>query len=403
MRRLFALSVLALAALIGTASAANVGTRRVLTESAWPPTPELTVDCANNNLPPLTVTRASTAWEDNSAGVWSAFTSGVLRRTNRGCLVEGARTNIVRFSRDVTNAAWTKSASMTVALDQVGILNDANSASSLMAGAANQTATITTTVSSSTRAQSMFVKRITGTGVINLSMDNGATKTAVTPCPSTTFIGDPRCRVTIPTQTLANPTVFIEIVTSGDKIVVDAVQNETSTFSLSPILTTSVAVTRAADVVVVTSPPSFIGGVSLFAKGFPGPMVNATNQFPVTLSDGSTNNRVGILRNGTDGSQQSLVTLAGSGSFCNPPLAIPWANNTSNAMALSSNNFNQVTGRRGFATNTCAFKTPTSSVFNRIGIGDGGSGGSQFDGYISSILLFDSLTPKQLKSLLNNF
>jgi hypothetical protein len=54
--------------------------------------------------------------------------------------------------------------------------------------------------------------------------------------------------LSIPTQTLANPTVGFRIVTSGDQIAVDFVQNENGAFGTSPIPTTTTAATRAADV-----------------------------------------------------------------------------------------------------------------------------------------------------------
>jgi hypothetical protein len=96
--------------------------------------------------------------------------------------------------------------------------------------------------------------------------------------------------VTIPVQTLANPTVGFRIVTSGDAIAVDFVQNETGTGASSEIATTTAAVTRAADeatlIVSMTS-----GGLTLASEargvvGFTGVAGVAT------LDDGSLNNRL---------------------------------------------------------------------------------------------------------------
>jgi hypothetical protein len=98
---------------------------------------------------------------------------------------------------------------------------------------------------SSARFQSAYVKRITGAGAIQMTMDNGATWTAIVPTSAWT-------KLTIPTQTLANPTVGFRIVTSGDAIAVAFVQNENGIFATSPILTTVAAATRDVDVLQIT-------------------------------------------------------------------------------------------------------------------------------------------------------
>jgi hypothetical protein len=156
-----------------------------------------------------------------------------------GLLIESARTSVPLWVRDFTNAAWTKT-NITAAKDQTGITGVANSASSLAATAANGTALQAITLASSARFQATYVKRLTGTGVIEMTMDNGSTWTPITVTAAWT-------RVSIPTQTLANPTVGFRIVTSGDAIAVDFPQNENGAFATSPIWTTSAAVTRAAD------------------------------------------------------------------------------------------------------------------------------------------------------------
>lgn len=234
----------------------------------------------------LTITRASTAYEDDSTGLWHSFGNNVLRVTNKGTLIEESRTNVVLWDRDLTNAAWTAT-SVTVAKDQTGIDGAANSASSLTATAGNGTVLQAVTLASSARAQSAFVKRITGTGVVDMTMDNGVTWTAIT-------VTSAWKQVSIPTQTLANPTVGFKIVTSGDAIAVDFVQNENGTFPTSPILTTTVAATRAADVVSVTKVPRFGNSYTMFSQLLP--MLAASDNFIVTFSDGTFTNYSGVLR-----------------------------------------------------------------------------------------------------------
>lgn len=196
-----------------------------------------------------TFARASTGWFADADGLLRKAAAAVPRCDFRDIdgdgdlelcyLHEMARTNVVLHNRDLTNAAWVKT-NMTAAKDQTGSDGVANSASSILATAGNATVLQAITLASSARYQSAYVKRITGSGTIEMTMDNGATWTAITVTGAWT-------RVTIPTQTLANPTVGFRIVTSGDKIAVDFAQNENGTFATSPIDTTTVAVTREAD------------------------------------------------------------------------------------------------------------------------------------------------------------
>jgi hypothetical protein len=171
-----------------------------------------------------------------------------------------ARTNVVIRNRDLTDAAWVKSASMAALKDQMGPDGVANSASRITASAATQTCLQAITLGSSARYQSAWVKRLVGAGVIEMTMDNGVTWTAIAPTGAWT-------RCTIPTQTLANPTVGFRINTSGDSIAVDYVQNEDGVYPSSAIATAAAAVTRTAEVftIPIMFPPQ---ALNLFARGF---------------------------------------------------------------------------------------------------------------------------------------
>lgn len=198
----------------------------------------------------LTVSRASTASYIDSAGLLQFASSAVLRYDYHpttfaplGALIEGARTNVTLWCRDCTNAAWTKS-NITAAKNQTGVDGVASSASSLTATATNGTCLQAITLASSARFQSAYIKRLVGTGNVQMTTDGGSTWATVT-------ITSSWARYSIPTQTLANPSVGFRLATSGDSIAVDFAQNEDGTFASSAILTTTVAVQRAADVVSV--------------------------------------------------------------------------------------------------------------------------------------------------------
>lgn len=201
----------------------------------------------------LSNSSASVKWVLGPAGVWSAAPAGIVFEYEPstggyyGLLEKLAATNVVLWNRDLSNAAWTKS-NVTAAKDQVGIDGVSNSASSLTATAGNGTCLQAVTLASSSRLQSVFIKRIAGAGTVNMTTDNGSTWTAVA-------VTAAWVRVNIPIQVLANPTIGFRIVTSGDAIAVDMAQNELGAASAnnapsiptSPIATTTVAVARAAD------------------------------------------------------------------------------------------------------------------------------------------------------------
>ncbi len=157
-------------------------------------------------------------------------------------LLEPAATNVVLQNRDLTNAAWTKT-SCTPAKDQIGVDGTANGASSLVATAGNATCLQAITLASSQRFQTAYVKRLIGSGEVDMTTDGGTTWTNITSGLSATLW----TRISIPAQTLANPSVGFRLVTNGDKIAVDFVQNETGSFQTSVIATTTAAVTRNVD------------------------------------------------------------------------------------------------------------------------------------------------------------
>lgn len=208
----------------------------------------------------FSTSRASIKYAQMASGLLVPIAVNGLPRSDRGALVEEARTNVVLWNRDLTNAAWTKT-SITAALNQTGADGAANAATSLTATGANGTCLQAITLASAAAFQTAYVKRLTGSGTINMTMDNGVTWTPITVTAAYT-------QLSIPTQTLANPTVGFQIVTNGDTIAVDFVQNENGAFATSPILTTSASATRAADVIMLngTASSAALAAQSIFIQ-----------------------------------------------------------------------------------------------------------------------------------------
>jgi hypothetical protein len=244
--------------------------------------------------PRITFTRASAAWYFNSAGNLTQAATNEPRFDYdpatlhaRGLLIEGARTNIALHSRDFTQTAWVKT-NITAALNVTGIDGVANSASRLTATASNGTALQTITSASATHVSSFFARRITGTGTVEITQDNGATWTAIT-------LTSAWQRFAIPFATIANPVIGFRLVTSGDVIAVDVAQCEVGTFATSPIITAAAAVTRGVE--FASMPIAFGSNFTLFQEfqttaRFAG--VSGSINHLVSADDGTFTNRFSI-------------------------------------------------------------------------------------------------------------
>lgn len=189
----------------------------------------------------LSTTRASNAYEQWADGHFTSVGSNVARITDLGLLSENAATNLTLWSNDLTQSGTWVSVNTTEAKDQVGPDQAANSASSVTASANSGTVLQTFTGTSSSRTLSVYLRRITGTGSITLT-ENGLTGTACTLATATYT----QC---VLTASVLNPTIGLIFATSGDKVAVWGMQLEATTYATSPVTTTTVSATRAADVI----------------------------------------------------------------------------------------------------------------------------------------------------------
>ena len=238
------------------------------------------------------------AWADNQVGVWSQFAANVPAITNKGLVLAGAGTNLALWCRDLTQAVWVKT-NMTAALTQTGIDGVANSAT-LLTVAASTTGTVlqATTNASSTTIGSFFLKRVTGTGVVNITVNGGTTWTAVTVTAGFT-------RVFRNQAAVVNPSIGIQIIgsASGDSIVADFALCEPiaaapNALPSPPVLTTTATAARVADSAVISG--LTVGtGATVLGIGTPIYEFRCEYRYSARLSDGTTANRVLALRAGT--------------------------------------------------------------------------------------------------------
>ena len=256
--------------LLGALNAADVGTRRALLTIAPPSwvlgapnnAASLDFDFANGRYwqaPPIyghsttSSGRASTEYQADLTGLLHSFPPGIGAVTNVGIGSWQAATNEALWSRDRTNAVWV-SVNMSAAHTATGADGAANSASLLTASGANGTILQTFTISSQAQTYSFYVRRITGSGEIDVTENNGTTWTALTSAncvqPGTLVAsgivttGYVRCTIE---ATVLNPVIGQRIVVNGDAINIDFDQLEANTFATPPIPTTSATVARAAD------------------------------------------------------------------------------------------------------------------------------------------------------------
>ncbi len=266
--------------------------------------------------PRITFTRASAGWFFNSAGNLTEAATDVPRfdydpvtLAARGLLIEGGMTNIALHSRDFTQAAWSKT-NITAALNVTGIDGAANSASRLTATASNGTALQTITSASATHVSAFFARRITGTGTVEITQDNGATWTAIT-------LTAAWQRFNVAAATVTNPVIGFRLVTSGDVIAVDVAQCEVSAVVSSPIITGAASVARAADNATVnTLTPWFnaIEGTILaeYSRPFPAQgqyelsFNDGTNAEALSLNNASANRIVSVSDNGVSQFQTTV-------------------------------------------------------------------------------------------------
>lgn len=216
------------------------------------------------------------------------------------------RTNLALWNRDLTNAAWVKT-NGTAAKDQAGLDGVTNSASSFTATAGNATCLQSITSASAARVTSFYLKRLTGTGTVNITQDNGTTWTAVT-------LTSAWQRFQI-TATLADPVIGIRVVTSGDAVALDFAQHESgASVASSPIPTTTASVIRQPDVLTASSISPWYNqseGAAVF-EGISNSLA-ATAGIHV-FSDGTVDNRFYNVNN-TSGTNRYIGVSGGVSQF----------------------------------------------------------------------------------------
>jgi len=195
----------------------------------------------------FTVSRNTTATRVNSSGLIESVASGVPRidwlgQSCPALLVEASGQNQALWSRDLSVSGTWAASGITAVRNAVGADGTASGATTLTSTAASATITQNISHASQSRIFSAYMRRVSGTGEIQLTTNGGTNWQTVTL--TTAF-----APVNSGAQTVASGQVGIRMIASGDVIEVDFTQAEIGPVPTSPITTTTAAVSRAADVI----------------------------------------------------------------------------------------------------------------------------------------------------------
>jgi len=190
-------------------------------------------------------------YELESDGSLVSVGGSTLQRNSDGLEVWPDRTNRAIQNRDFTNASWTKT--NVTAARSTGRNNGANAGSRITVTTDGGTAMLPAiTLASSTQIGSVDIKRVTGTGTIEMTMDGGASWVTLT------GTGTTWTRPSIPAQTVTNPQVGFRFGTSGDVFDIDYVQLENSNTVGPRIATTTASVNRPQNRATVIGKPPIV-------------------------------------------------------------------------------------------------------------------------------------------------
>jgi len=349
-------------------------------------------------LPPdFTVSRNTTATRVNSSGLIESVASGVPRidwlgQSCPGLLVEASGQNQALWSRDLSvSGTWAESG-ITAVRNAVGADGTASGATTLTATAASATITQNISHASQSRIFSAYMRRVSGTGQIQLTTNGGTNWQTVT-------LTSAFAPFNSGAQTVASGQVGIRMIASGDVIEVDFTQAEVGPIATSPITTTSGTASRAAD--VISASGALVSGLIGQTEGTMYAEVDIRNMaketYIIRIDDGATANSItlrtltsNVIRTAITAPTTSGTINISSAAFTAGIIKIAFAYK-SGEIALSVNGATPLT-----ANGTFAF----GASFNRITLGSNQSPSSEFNDRIRAAALYTTrLSNDQLAEL----
>lgn len=295
---------------------------------------------------------------DGDGIVTEAAGSTIAEATREGALREPESTSSSLHNRDLTDVVWVSSGgASTVAQDATGANGFVLTASTMTADAANAILLQTVTIASASFIFQPFIRRKTGTGTVEITIDGGSTFIDVT-----SQLNSSTYTQVVTSQTLVNPSVGFRIVTSGDEIEVDFAGLHNGTVPTTPIETTSSAVTRNAD--VLTMPFAIAAPWTMFQDCVPQTTVDVA--LHALIGYVNVNDKAQIVRaatsydgeldDGTDNPSANVTDAAASYTMGDRlKVALSSINGTEVTMGFNGSSDGSAAG--GGAVNTSGFAT----------------------------------------------
>lgn len=330
----------------------------------------------------LTFTRSTTGTYINSSGYVTSAAIDAARfdydpttLTARGLLIEGSAINLLNWSESFATSGGTNNnwADTSITRNSTNNTDPASGTTALRVTASAGNGTIISTAAMGTSAErtfSIWLRRVSGTGNIQYTLDNGSTYT-------TQAITSSWVRYTFAATTAAQR-VGIRIVTSGDSIELWGAQLEAGSGASSYIPTGASQGSRAADFAVL-SDLSAIGfntaGGSMVMRGYQTKLSSGSYPAIAAFLDSGDVDVFGIRNDvagavmfgrfaGASTSAEANRTITNNASYAFGMSANPTI--TTGAITVSINGSSTTANKTGSAT---AITTPTKFAITRPGYG----------------------------------
>ncbi len=324
-------------------------------------------------------------------------TTGYHAFSQQGVLLEGASTNDLSKSEEFEHGDWTKT----------NITADDTDAGSTAPDGAAQTSSLTATAGNGTLVQSfadaganvytasVWIKRKTGSGTINLRANSGDGYTAITATSEWT-----RHKVT--SSALANPDFDLQIVTNTDAIYIHGAQLENLPLAFSYIPTTTAALTRNKETLEYKTSGNRSAAVeSMVAKL--APAFDSSGSVVYYVSDTDTKQRKAFLVsndfrieiNGSDSSDSKIINIINDTWTAHTEMTLGYAAEKGGSPIIAGYWDGAADGTNETADD---FIVNAWGTFFQVGISQGG--GASFYGTVFSVGFWDrALNAIDMKSL----
>lgn len=171
----------------------------------------------------------------------------------------------------------------------------------------------------------------------------------------------------------------------------NAFQLELGDFGTSLISTAGATATRNADVVTISPAffPTFGAGLTIYGQGNPfAPTAESVQQFLLTVSDGTNNNRAQLRRINAGGAASMLSTNNGASVSTG---ATAWPQATSAKLAASLSSVLQSSSFNGGTAATAAQTWPPTAAMTAVNIGGGAVLGAAWYGLVERVAIWPTV------------